>query len=109
MRNEDIYLKLIVEDKINGDKDGFHWKSHGRTAMIYFVENNSIVPIEVEMPGVEYLDVLVYGEIEHIKNRYCIDNNKWEVIAIEDRFRIQNLLVQWLNSKSLRHDVYIRK
>jgi hypothetical protein len=104
---EEIYLKLINEDGINNYEDGFLFKSHGRTAMIYFIENKSIVPFEVEMPGVDYLDVLVYGETQHIKRRYIPDNKQWEVISIDDRFRIQSLLVQWLLSKGLRHNIMI--
>lgn len=107
MNIEEIYLKLINEDKINTNEYGFHFKSHGRTAMIYFVENNTIVPVEAEMPGVDYLDVLVYGETDHIKLRYCCDKRQWEEVPIEDRFRIQDLLVQWLNCNGLRHDIMI--
>lgn len=105
MGEEDIFLKLIEKDEMTSDKEGFHWKSHGRTAIIYFVENNSIVPIQAEMPGVDYLDILVYGETQHIERRYYLNDKRYEIIPVEDRFRIQALLVQWLKSKELRHDI----
>lgn len=109
MREEDYIFKYLEEDKINEKEEGFHWRSHGRSAYIYFIENSSITPIYVEMPGVDSLDVLVYGETKHIERRYSINDKSYEVIPLEDRFRIQNLLLQWLNSKGLRHDIEIGK
>jgi hypothetical protein len=107
MEEQDYYLRLIESDNININKDGFHWKGHGRTAIIYFVENHSIIPIEAEMPGVDYLDVLVYGESQHIERRYYPEKKESEIIPLEDRFRIQSLLVKWLNKKRLRHDIKV--
>lgn len=103
--NEDYIFKCFEEDKINDNEEGFHWRSHGRSAYIYFIENRSIIPIYAEMLGVNYLDILVYGETEYIKKRYYINDKSCEVISIDDRFRIQRLLIQWLNDKGLRHDI----
>ena len=104
---EDIYFKLINEDEINYNENGFFLKMHGRSAMFYFVENKTIVPIEAEMPGVNYFDILVYGETAHIKLKYYPENQRWVKLSLEERFRIQSLLVQWLSEKGLRHDIAI--
>ena len=107
MGQEAYYFELIQKDNINTEQEGFHWKSHGRTAIIYYVENNSVVPIEAEMPGVDTYDVLVYGETQHIATRYYPNEKKHEEISLEDRFRIQGLLVKWLDNKGARHDIMI--
>lgn len=46
---EDYMFKNIMEDKVDYHTPGFYFKSHGRGATIYFVENTSIVPIYAEM------------------------------------------------------------
>lgn len=65
------------------------------------------MPIYAEMPGVDYLDILVFGETKHIDKRYYIKEQKVEVIQHEDRLRIQGLLVKWLAEKGWRHDIMI--
>ncbi|MFZ5987731.1 MAG: hypothetical protein ACOYWZ_11480 [Bacillota bacterium] len=104
---EDYVFKNIMEDKVDYHTPGFYFKSHGRGATIYFVENTSIVPIYAEMPGGDYLDILVFGETKHIDKRYYIKEQKVEVIQHEDRLRIQGLLVKWLAEKGWRHDIMI--
>lgn len=59
------------------------------------------------MPGVKHLDILVFGETEHITEKYSLKAFQKTEIDIEERFRIQNLLVNWLESKGLRHDIQI--
>lgn len=41
--------------------------------------------------------------------RYYPADKRYEIISVEDRFRIQGLLVQWLSNKGLRHDIDVGK
>lgn len=104
---QDYGFDYIRRDKISQKDNGFHWRSHGRSAIIYFVENSAIVPIYAEMPGVDYLDILVFGETHHIEKRYHIEENKVETIPMHERFKIQDLLVKWLANKGWRHDIKV--
>lgn len=104
---EAIIFKSIIEDKINPKEPGFHWKSHGREAIIYYVENMGIVPIHCEVPGVDSLDVLVFGETKHLDKKYYLDGQIIEIQPHEERLRVQGLLVQWLAEKGARHDIKI--
>lgn len=104
-----MYFNYIKSDGININNDGFFWKSHGRTAIIYFVENSSVVPIDVEMPGVDYLDALVFGETEHIRKRYYPTNTEVQDLSQEDRIRIQRQLAIWLNDRGTRHDIRVEE
>jgi hypothetical protein len=104
---QDYGFEYIKRDKIDPKEDGFHRRNHGREAIIYFVENSGIVPIYAEMPGVEYLDILVFGETRHIQKRYYVEENKVETIPIDERFKIQDMLVKWLASKGWRHDIKV--
>ncbi|NOU93110.1 hypothetical protein GC093_07685 [Paenibacillus sp. LMG 31456] len=102
-------FKEILQDKIVLNIPGFQWSSHGRGANIYFVENQSITIIYAEMPAVKEYDVLVFGETKHINKRYYPNDQKVETIPTEERFRIQHLLVDWLASKGMRHDINVGK
>ena len=104
---EDIAFKSIIEDKISPNEPGFHWRSHGRGAIIYYVENMGIVLIYCEMPGVDYLDVLVFGETEHLDKWYYLDGKKVEILPLEERLRVQGQLVKWLSVKGARHDIKV--
>jgi hypothetical protein len=106
MEEEDYYLKLIEKDNINISRKGFYLRGHNNTGVIYFVENHSVTPIEIEMPESDYLDVIVYGEIQLIERRYYIEKKESQVIPLEDRYRIQALLLKWLDKKSLRRDLH---
>jgi hypothetical protein len=105
----DFGFREIEQDKVDFDTPGFHWRSHGRSSTIYFVENESVVIIYGEMSGVSHLDILVYGETVHLNKRYYPKVNRTENITIEERFKIQSLLVEWLEMKGLRHDIQIGK
>ncbi|WP_307203324.1 hypothetical protein [Paenibacillus harenae] len=89
--------------------DGFLIKTHERGGYIYFKEDSFIVPIAIEMPGVRGLDMLVFGETEHITHKYNLKNKEIKKIEIEERFRIQNLLAKWLEQKNIKHDIQIGK
>ncbi len=102
-----MYFNYLEKDCIDIHSEGFHWKSHGRTAIIYFVEDLGVVPIGVEMPGVDYLDALVYGESRDINKRYFLKNHSIEVVTLDDRLRIQELLVKWLLDNSIRHNICV--
>ncbi|MFF2480709.1 hypothetical protein [Paenibacillus sp. NPDC058071] len=99
----------IQTDNISQNFSGFHWRSHGRGVNIYFVEGQSIVIIHGEMPAVRDYDVLVFGETEHINKRYLLSERRVEIIPLDDRFRIQKLLVEWLASQGMRHDISVGK
>jgi hypothetical protein len=99
----------IQNDNIDPNITGFHWRSHGRGVNIYFVESQSIVIIYGEMPGVKEYDVLVFGETEHLNKRYYASERRIESILLDERFRIQNLLVEWLVSKGMLHDISVGK
>jgi hypothetical protein len=64
-----------------------------------------IVPIDCEMPGVDYLDVLVYGETQNIPRRYYKKEKKTEVLTFDEKLKIQGLLLKWLSEKGLRHNI----
>lgn len=102
--DKDIF-RQISEDKIDLDTPGFYWRSHYRSAYIYFVENESVIPFYCELPGVNYLDVLIFGETEFIEKRYYPGGEKVELLPFEERLRIQGLLVKWLSEKGCRHDI----
>ncbi|KRE61931.1 hypothetical protein [Paenibacillus sp. Soil750] len=100
----------IQKDSINPNNSGFHWRrSHGRGVNIYFVEGQSIVVIYGEIPAVKEYDVLVFGETEHINKRYFLSERRSEIIPLDERFRIQKLLVEWLASRGMRHDISVGK
>jgi hypothetical protein len=60
------------------------------------VESQSIIIIYAEMPAIKEYDVLVFGETKHINKRYYLNEQRVETIPLEERFRIQGLLVKWL-------------
>ncbi|WP_239617927.1 hypothetical protein [Cohnella mopanensis] len=97
----------IQTDNINPNISGFHWRSHGRGVNIYFVEGQSIVIIYGEMPAVREYDVLVFGEAEHLNKRYFLSEQRIESIPLDERLRIQKMLVDWLGSQGMRHDVSV--
>jgi hypothetical protein len=99
----------IQNDNIDPNISGFHWRSHGRGANIYFVEGHSVVIIYAEMSAVKEYDALVFGETEHINNRYFLSDYTIENIHLDERLRIQKLLVEWLASKGMRHDISVGK
>lgn len=57
----DRAFREIQRDTIDPNIPGFHWSNHGRGAIIYFVENQSIVNIYAEMPGVRNMMFLFFG------------------------------------------------
>ena len=58
------------------------------------------------MSGVDYLDALVYGETKYLNKKYKVSNKTIEIIVERDeKLRIQSLLIKWLESKGLRHDI----
>lgn len=105
--HDEAAFQSIIRDKIDPSQPGFHWKSHGREAIIYFVEGRGIVLIYCEMPAVAHLDVLVFSESKHIESRYYLDGRKVESLPSEERLRIQGLLVKWLSQQGVRHDIKI--
>ncbi|QHT59885.1 hypothetical protein GXP70_07925 [Paenibacillus lycopersici] len=109
MNNSSYIFNSILNDLGESAVPGFHIKTHGRGGFIYYVEDEYIIPIAIEMPGVDYLDILVFGETEHIKTKYYLKSNHSETLILEERFRIQNLLVKWLEQKGKIHDIQIGK
>lgn len=97
-------IRLDIKDNPN---PGFYLRTHGRGGFIYFVEADYVVPIAIEMPAVKEFDLLIFGETEHIKEKYYLMTNETMVIDTKDRFRIQELLVKWLKLKGLNHDIKI--
>lgn len=51
----------------------------------------------------------VFGETEHINNRNFLSDHMIENIHLNERLRIQKLLVEWLASKGIRHDIRVGK
>ncbi|MBM7565519.1 hypothetical protein [Paenibacillus sacheonensis] len=96
----------ISRDNVDLHKEGFVMVTRGRGGNIYFVEHQAVVVIGIEMPGVADLDVLVYGELQYIVNRYDPIRRTAEQLTIEERKRIQKLLIEWLALKGLRHDIH---
>lgn len=109
MDHSSYIFKRIDEDLRINFQNGFYLKTHGRGGFIYYIEGKYVVPILIEMPGVPYLDILVFGETEHITHRYFPKIKKVETIDIKDRFKIQIKLVKWLEDQGIRHDIKIGK
>lgn len=105
MSAEQLRMDQIQADGMDEAEDGFYWKSHGRAAIIYFVEHSLVLPIDVEMPGVDHLDALIYGETKYLGKRYDLTHKVSHSIDPEDRMRIQQLLIAWLALKGIRHDI----
>jgi hypothetical protein len=105
LNKDDLPFESIKKDNVILHQDGFVMVTHGRGGNIYFVEDQLVVVIGIEMPGVDYLDVLVYGELEYIVNRYDPIHHTAEQLSNEERERIQKLLIEWLALKGLRHDI----
>jgi len=105
----DLGFELIHNDEIDTQIAGFHWRSHGRGANIYFVDCQAVVIIFAEMSATKEYDVLVFGETQHITKRYYPLEHRYEIIPLDERLRIQGLLVEWLESKGMRHDIKIGK
>ncbi|MFD2611608.1 hypothetical protein [Paenibacillus gansuensis] len=99
--------RQIEQDKIGLDMPGFHWCSHGRVLTIYLVESESIVMIHGEMPGVKQYDVLIFDETEYISNRFYPNKKRVETIPQEERYQIQQSLVNWLEDRGIRHDIKV--
>jgi hypothetical protein len=102
-----LVFEQIEKDDLNITENGFHIRRHGRSATIYFLENLAVVPIYAEMPAVDYLDILIFGETQHIDRRYVLYEKRVEIISTDDRYRIQTGLIKWLSTNGLRHDIKV--
>ena len=109
MGESEYTLSSILTDISEDTAEGFHIKTHGRGGYIYYKEDSSVVPNAIEMPAVQNVDLLVFGEIEHITQKYHLKSREIKTIEIEERLRIQNLLVDWLEQKNVKHDIQIGK
>jgi hypothetical protein len=103
-REEDFFGR-IIGDNINLNNNGFYLRTQGRDGYLYFVEDSTVVPIDIEMPAVKHLDILIYGEPRFICKRYNFKNRRVEKLTIEQGLRIHKLLVDWLTEQQIRHDI----
>lgn len=79
---------------------GFHIKDHGRSGMIYFVENEKFCEIYYEISGVSQYDILIFfdslSEWAFPQKKEMMDNEKE---AIKESLAI------WLQIKKIKADL----
>jgi hypothetical protein len=90
---EGLAAKRWQEDKVEKMRrvDGFHYRSHGRGGMIYYIQQGRVLELYYEMSGVKQFDLLIYfAEATH-----------WvlpvkQVVLPEEKAAIREQLTQWL-------------
>ncbi|MDQ8005493.1 MAG: hypothetical protein REI64_11890 [Pedobacter sp.] len=80
-------------------KDGFTFKSHGRSGYIYYTEQGTLIEIYVEMSGVKEYDMSVYFDenLERFPNRTILNEDEKEIM--------RGKLLAWLDHKGIRNDL----
>lgn len=93
------------KDKLNEllKVNGFHIKHHGRSGMIYYIDDGKVLEISFEMSGVRQYDLLLY--FDTIKG-WTIPKN--EPFAFNQQSEIRERLLEWLKSKRLKSDLELQ-
>jgi hypothetical protein len=89
-------------DKLNEllKVNGFHIKYHGRSGMIYYIDNGKVLEIEFEMSGVPQYDLLVY--FDTLKG-WTIPRS--DPFGFNEQSEIRERLLEWLKSKRIKSDL----
>lgn len=95
----------ILKDNVNINENGFKISLNHRDGFVYFIENGYVVQIYVERSGVSDCDILVWGGIQEIKYKYNIKTEVKEIVLKDERIKINNALVLWLNEKEYKHNL----
>jgi hypothetical protein len=78
-------------------KDGFHLVRDGRGGMIYYVNSDKLIEIEIELSGNPAFDIIVYfHSVTH-----CALPKRIELTQ-EERNQLKPELIQWLSSEGIR-------
>jgi hypothetical protein len=90
------------KDKVNKliQKDGFYLKPNGRSGTIYFVDNNQLCELGIEISGVKEFDIIIYFEqlIE-----WKLPNKK--IILENEKETIRERLLIWLKKEKIKADL----
>jgi len=90
------------KDKVNKliQKDGFYLKPNGRSGTIYFVDNNQLCELGIEISGVKEFDIIIYFEqlIE-----WKLPNKK--IMLENEKETIRERLLIWLKKEKIKADL----
>ncbi|WP_343532976.1 hypothetical protein [Pedobacter sp.] len=80
-------------------KDGFTFKSDGRSGYIYYIEQGTLVEIYVEMSGVKRYDMLVYFDekLKRFPSESILNNDEKEIL--------KEKLLSWFEKKGIKSDL----
>ena len=90
------------KDKVNKliQKDGFYLKSIGRSGTIYFVDNNQLCELDIEISGVKEFDFIIY--FEQLKE-WELPNKK--IMLENEKETIRERLLIWLEKEKIKADL----
>jgi len=80
--------------------NGFHIKYHGRSGIIYYIDNGKVLEIGFEMSAVREYDLLLYFDALKV---WTIPGN--EPFAFREQSAIREKLLEWLKSKRIKSDL----
>lgn len=80
--------------------NGFHIKYHGRSGIIYYIENGKALEIDFEMSAVSSYDILLF--FDYLKG-WTIP--KGEPFAFKEKSGIRERLLEWLIIKHIKSDL----
>jgi hypothetical protein len=102
---DELILSEIITDGIDLTKNGFVKKYHAYTINIYYVENESVVYISGEASCSSLYDFIIYGEIANINKRYFPKTQMIGIIPFNERLKIQDKLIKWLDNEKIKNDL----
>lgn len=106
------HIAKIVKDKWISDRhqkdklndllkvNGFHIKYHGRSGVIYYIDNGKVLEIGFEMSAVRGYDLSLY--FDDLKG-WTIPS--YESFAFKEQSEIKEKLLSWLKSKRIKSDL----
>ena len=90
---KDKLTKLLIND-------GFYLKTDGRSGIIYFVENNQLCEIYIEISGVKEFDFTIYFDQ---LNEWILPSKK--VMLESQKESIREKLIIWLEKEKIKVDL----
>ena len=90
---KDKLTKLLIND-------GFYLKTDGRSGIIYFVENNQLCEIYIEISGVKEFDFTIYFDQ---LNEWILPSKK--VMLESQKESIREKLIIWLEKEKIKADL----
>lgn len=100
----EIWAATLAKENVPLEENGLYWRANGKTAHLYYVEDGKVLPIACEMPAVTHLDVLCFGETEHLDRWVYPNENE---IPQDERLVIQRRVVDWFAQEGMRHDIKV--